>query len=130
VIIASQRLIAVSRSRDVDHSPRSTAACHPCRIPVRCSRTVRSIRPATVFVCNLGSLGNPSIVTVFWPSLRHGRAASTVQESRERDRLAVRDGQQPIKSDPGAGLKNDWVTALLVALQLVMLVLLVTGQIR
>ena len=27
-------------------------------------------------------------------------------------------------------LKNDWVTALLVALQLVMLVLLVTGQIR
>jgi hypothetical protein len=75
-------------------------------------------------------LGNPPIVTVFWPSLRHGRAASTVQESRERDRLAVRDGQQPIKSDPGAGLKNDWVTALLVALQLVMLVLLVTGQIR
>ena len=52
------------------------------------------------------------------------------QFSRERDRLAVRDGQQPIKSDPGAGLKNDWVTALLVALQLVMLVLLVTGQIR
>jgi len=45
-------------------------------------------------------------------------------ESRERDRLAGRDGQQPIKSDPGAGLKNDWVTALLVALQLVMLVLL------
>jgi hypothetical protein len=35
-----------------------------------------------------------------------------------------------MKSDPGAGLKNDWVTALLVALQLVMLVLLVTGQIR
>jgi hypothetical protein len=71
-----------------------------------------------------------SIVTVFWPSLRYGRAASTVQKSRERDRLAGRDGQQPIKSDPGAGLKNDWVTALLVALQLVMLVLLVTGQIR
>jgi hypothetical protein len=52
------------------------------------------------------------------------------QESRERDRVAVRDGQQPIKSDRGAGLKNDWVTALLVALQLVMLVLLLTGQIR
>jgi hypothetical protein len=77
-----------------------------------------------------GPLGNQSIVTVFWPSLRHGRAASTVQESRERDRLAVRDGQQPTKSDPDAGLKNDWVTALLMALQLVMLVLLVTGQIR
>lgn len=89
-----------------------------------------SIRPATVFVCNLGLLGNPSIVTVFWPSLRHGRAASTFQESRERDCLAVRDGQQPTKSDPGAGLKNDWVTALLVTLQLVMLVLLVTGQIQ
>ena len=69
-------------------------------------------------------------MTVFWPSLRHGRAASTFQESRERDRLAVRDGQQPTKSDPGAGLKNDWVTALLVTLQLVMLVLLVTGQIQ
>jgi hypothetical protein len=77
-----------------------------------------------------GPLGNPSTVAVIWPSIRHGRAASTVQESRERDRVAVRDGQQPIKSDPGAGLKNDWVTALLVALQLVMLVLLVTGQIR
>jgi hypothetical protein len=75
-------------------------------------------------------LGNPSIVTVLWPSLRHGHAASTVHEIRERDRLAVRDGQQPIKSDPNAGLKNDWATALLVALQLVMLVLLVTGQIR
>jgi hypothetical protein len=77
-----------------------------------------------------GPLGNPSIVTVIWPSLRHGRAASTVQETRERDRLAVRDGQHPLKSDPGARLKNDWVTALLVALQLVMLVLLLTGQIR
>jgi hypothetical protein len=99
-------------------------------VPAQEPRTVRSIRPATVFVCNLGPLGNPSIVTVFWPSLPHGRAASTVQESRERDRLAVRDGQQPIKSDQGAGLKNDWVTALLVALQLIMLVLLVTGQIR
>ena len=75
-------------------------------------------------------MGNPPTVTVIWPSLRHGRAASNVQESRQQDRLAVRDGQQPIKSDPGAGLKNDWVTALLVALQLVMLVLLLTGQIR
>jgi hypothetical protein len=77
-----------------------------------------------------GPLGNPSIVTVIWPSLRHGHATSTVQQSRERDRLAVRDGQHPAKSDPGAGLKNDWVTALLVALQLVLLMLLLTGQIR
>jgi hypothetical protein len=77
-----------------------------------------------------GPLGNPSIVTVIWPSLRHGHATSTVQQSRERDRLAVRDGQHRAKSDPGAGLKNDWVTALLVALQLVLLVLLLTGQIR
>jgi hypothetical protein len=77
-----------------------------------------------------GPLGNPSIVTAIWPLMRHGRAASTVQESRERYSVAVRDSQQPIKSDPGAGLKNDWVTALLVALQLVMLVLLLTGQIR
>ena len=75
-------------------------------------------------------MGKTPIVTVIWPSLRHGRPASTVQESRERDRLAVRVGQHPLKSDPGARLKNDWVTALLVALQLVMLVLLVTGQIR
>jgi hypothetical protein len=75
-------------------------------------------------------LGNPPTVTVIWLSLRHRRAASTVQESRERDRLAVRDGQHPLKSDPSAGLKNDWATALLVALQLVMLVLLLTGQIR
>ena len=74
MIIASQRLIAVSRSRDVDHLPRSTR-CLPSLPHTRRSRTVRSIRP-------------------------------------------------------GAGLKNDWVTALLVALQLVMLVLLVTGQIR
>ena len=73
-------------------------------------------------------MGNPAIVTVIWLSLRHSRAASTVQESR--DRLAVRDGQHPPKSDPSAGLKNDWATALLVALQLVMLVLLLTGQIR
>ena len=80
--------------------------------------------------CGIWPIGEPSRVTVIWPSIRHGRAASTVQESRERDRVAVRDGQQPIKSDPGAGLKNDWVTALLVALQLVMLVLLLTGQIR
>lgn len=77
-----------------------------------------------------GPLGNPSVVTVFWPSLRHGRAASRVEESRERDRIAVRDGERPLKSDPGGGLKNDWITALLVALQLVMLVLLLTGQIR
>jgi hypothetical protein len=69
-------------------------------------------------------------VTVLWPSLRHGRATSTVQQSRERDRLAVRDDQRPLKSDPGAGLKNDWTSALLVAFQLVMLVLLLTGQIR
>jgi hypothetical protein len=77
-----------------------------------------------------GLLGNSPIVTVIWPSLRHGRAASTVQESREQDRLAVPGVQHPLKSDPGAGLKNDWATALLVALQLVMLVLLLTGQIR
>ena len=77
-----------------------------------------------------GPLGNPSIVTVNWPSLRHGRVASTVQQSREQDRLAVRDGQHPLKSDPGAqGIRNDWVSALLVAFQLVMLVLLLTGQI-
>ena len=82
------------------------------------------------FRVEFGPLGNPAIVTVLWPSLRHGRATSTVQESRERDRLAVRDGLHPLKSDPGAGLKNDLVTALLVALQLVMLVLLLTGQIR
>jgi len=78
-----------------------------------------------------GPLGNPSIVTVNWPSLGHGRVASTVQQSREQDRLAVRDGQHPLKSDPGAqGIRNDWVSALLVAFQLVMLVLLLTGQIR
>jgi hypothetical protein len=90
-----------------------------------------------------GPLGNASIVTVNWPSLRHGRVASTVQQSREQDRLAlrdgqhplksvaVRDGQHPLKSDPGPqGIRNDWVSALLVAFQLVMLVLLLTGQIR
>jgi hypothetical protein len=43
----------------------------------------------------------------------------------------VRDGQRPFKSDPGAqGIRNDWVSALLVAIQLVMLVLLLTEQIR
>jgi hypothetical protein len=46
------------------------------------------------------------------------------------DRVAVRDSQHLLKSHPSAGLKNDWATALLVALQLVMLVLLLTGQIR
>ena len=44
--------------------------------------------------------------------------------------MAVRDDQHPLKSDPGARLKNDWVSALLVAFQLVMLVLLLTEQIR
>jgi hypothetical protein len=74
-----------------------------------------------------GPLGNASIVTVNWPSLRRGRVASTVQQSREQDRLAVRDCQQPLKSDPGAqGIRNDWFTALLVAFQLVMLVLLLS----
>jgi hypothetical protein len=78
-----------------------------------------------------GPLGNPSIVTVNLPSLRHGRVASTVQQSRERDRLALLDGHHPLKSDPGAqGIRNDWISALLVAFQLVMLVLLLTGQIR
>jgi hypothetical protein len=76
-------------------------------------------------------MGNPSIVTVNLPTLRHGRVASTVQQSRERDRLAVRDGRRPLKSDPGAqGIRNDWITALLVAFQLVMLVLLLTGEIH
>jgi hypothetical protein len=95
-----------------------------------CARGRRDRSGRAPFRVEFGPLGNPSIVTVLWPSLRHGRAASTVQESRERDRLAVRDGQHPLKSDPGAGLKNDWITALLVALQLVILVLLLTGQIR
>ena len=86
---------------------------------------------ATRIRVEFGPLGNPSIVTVIWPSLRHGRPASTVQQRRERDRLAVRDGQHALKSDPGPrAIRNDWVTALLVALQLVMLVLLLTGQIR
>ena len=76
-------------------------------------------------------MGSPSIVTVNWPSLRHGRVASTVKQSRAQDRLAVRGGQHPPKSDPGPqGIRNDWVSALLVAFQLVMLVLLLTGQIR
>jgi hypothetical protein len=70
-------------------------------------------------------------VTVNLPTLRHGRVASTVQQSREQDRLAVRDGQHRLKSDPGPqGIRNDWISALLVAFQLVMLVLLLTGQIR
>ena len=113
---------------------RSTALIHRCLPSTPRTRPVlangainqagRRIR------VEFGPLGNPSIVTVIWPSLRHGRPASTFQESRERDRLAVRDGQHPLKSDPDARLKNDWVTALLVALQLVMLVLLLTGQIR
>ena len=76
-------------------------------------------------------MGNPSIVTVNWPSLRHGRVASTVQQSREQDRLAVRHGQHPLKSDPGVRpMKNDWVSALLVTFQLIMLVLLLTAQIQ
>jgi type VI protein secretion system component VasF len=69
-------------------------------------------------------------VTVNWASPWHDRLASTVQQRRERDRPAARNGQHPLKSDPGPRLKNDWVSALLVALQLVMLVLLLTGQIR
>ena len=73
---------------------------------------------------------NSPIVTVNWPALRHDRAASTLEQGRERDRLAVRDDQHPLRSDPGARLKNDWVSALLVAFQVVMLVLLLTGQIR
>jgi hypothetical protein len=77
-----------------------------------------------------GPLGNASLVSVLWPSLHRGRAASTVQETRERRSIAVRHVHQPLKSDPGARLKTDRVSALLVALQLVMLVLSLTGQIR
>ena len=61
---------------------------------------------ATRIRVEFGPLGNPSIVTVIWPSLRHGRPASTVQQRRERDRLAVRDGQHALKSDPGPRAKR------------------------
>ena len=72
--------------------------------------------------------GNPPIVTVNWPSHVTIRAASTVQQSRERDRITVRVGLHPLKC--ARPMKNDWVSALVGTFQLVMLVLLLTGQIR
>jgi hypothetical protein len=119
----------VTRSRDADHSLESTLLTVLAAYPSGARGRDQSGRRRHIRV-EFGPLGNPAIVTVIWPSLPHSRAASTVQESREGYRLAVRDSQHPFKSDPSSGLKNDWATALLVALQLVMLVLLLTGRIR
>jgi hypothetical protein len=50
---------------------------------------------------------------------------------KNRHSARAKCGHHPLKSDPGAqGIRNDWISALLVAFQLVMLVLLLTGQIR
>ena len=65
------------------------------------AQTVRSIRPAT------GSVSSSARWVIHHPDrqlavTRLGRSACPVQQDGGRDRIPVRVGQHPLKSDPGA----------------------------